>query len=64
MLQLMLVVVVARAAATSLVLLDLTECYECGDPGGCSDPVVGGDQLTAAINWTLARMERDTSTSE
>ena len=64
MLQLVLLVVVARAAAASLVLLDLTECYECGDPGGCSDPVVGGQQLNAAINWTLARMERDTSNSE
>ena len=40
-----------------LLMLDQTSCYQCNDPDGCHDDVVGSAQVTDGVNWTLDRLD-------
>ena len=57
-----LVMVIAMVSMTGarteyLVMLDETDCYQCQDPDGCQDQVVGAGQVRDGLNWTLERLD-------
>ena len=50
-------VTMTRARTDYLVMLDETSCYQCQDPDGCQDQVVGAGQVRDGLNWTLERLD-------
>jgi len=50
-------VTMTRARTEYLVMLDETSCYQCQDPDGCQDQVVGAGQVRDGLNWTLERLD-------
>ena len=53
----MTMVTLTSARTEYLVMLDETDCYQCQDPGGCQDRVVGAGQVRDGLNWTLERLD-------
>ena len=39
-----------------ILLLDKTTCWNCSDPSGCKEDVVGADQAVDAVYWTLDKL--------
>ena len=50
-------VTMTGARTEYLVMLDETSCYQCQDPDGCQDQVVGAGQVRDGLNWTLERLD-------
>jgi len=45
-----------KANSQFVLMLDQTTCWNCSDPSGCQDEVVGANQAVEAVNWTLERV--------
>ena len=44
------------AKSEYILVLDQTTCWNCSDPSGCEEEVVGANQAMEAVNWTLEKV--------
>ena len=53
---LVLKVLILRAKSRYVLMLDQTTCWNCSNPSGCQEEVVGANQAIEAVNWTLGKV--------